>query len=153
MPASKPGLFKDVPHSDITYRITGVAMAVHNEHGPGHREEFYQSAMKLALPKPPCSLDFEEEFSLPIYNADGQLVYTYRVDFFVARVVLVEIKAHHEPLNNDEMSQVFDYFAATDAPVALLINFGRPRLEWKRLLPPKHIQTRRHWGHQPPSNK
>ena len=145
------GLAKDAPHKDITFRIVGAAMAVHNEHGPGHREEFYQRGMMLTMPKPPHDLDFEDEYELPVYNADGQLIYTYRVDFFVAKLVLVEIKAHHQPLNKDEEAQVLDYFAASDAQVALLFNFGRPRLEWQRLFPPKHIQAQRRikWGQQP----
>ena len=139
-------LVEDAPNKDITYKIIGVAMEVHNELGPGHREEVYQRAMALKFPQEPHCLSFEEECELPIFNDDGQLVYVYRVDFRVEQLVLAEIKTHHQPLNQDEIAQVFDYFAASDCQVALLINFGRPRLEFKRLFPPRHIQTRRHWG-------
>lgn len=52
-------------------------------------------------------------------------------------------RAHHRPLNNDEIAQVLDYFAASEFSVALLINFGRTRLDWQRLFPPKHIQAQR----------
>lgn len=133
----------ETPYDDITRRIIGAAMSVHNEQGPGHREIVYQRALALKFPTPPYHLAFEEECRLPVYNSDNQLVYVYRVDFRVEKIVLTEIKAHHPPLNQDEIAQVFDYFAACDCPVALLFNFGRSRLEWQRLFPPKHIQARR----------
>jgi len=132
----------ETPQDDITRRIIGVAMAVHNELGPGQREVVYQRAMALKFPIEPFRLTFVEECELPVYNVDHQLVYVYRVDFRVENTVLVELKAHHQPLNQDEMAQVFDYFAASGCPVALLFNFGRPRLEWKRLFPPRHISQR-----------
>lgn len=138
-------LVENAPHKDITFKIIGAAMAVHNELGPGHRELVYQRAMALKFPSPPFCLFFEEECELPVYNTEGQLIIAYRVDFRVESVVLVELKAHHQPLNQDEISQVFDYFAGCDCPVALLFNFGRSRLEYKRLFPPKQIQIRRQW--------
>jgi GxxExxY protein len=137
------GLVEAAPHSNITYRIIGAAMAVHNEHGPGHREEFYQRALALKFLKEPFCLSYSEEHKLPVYNEDGQLIFVYRVDFLVEEAVLTEIKAHHQPLNKDEEAQVLDYFAASEYNVALLINFGRPRLDWQRLFPPKHIQSQR----------
>ena len=143
------GLVENAPYQDITYRIIGAAMAVHNEHGPGHREEFYHNALALKLPEEPFCLAFEDEHQLPVYDHDGHLIYVYRADFLVGEAVIVELKAHHYPLNNDEKAQVLDYFAASDFNVALLINFGRPRLDWQRLFPPKHIQERRKRKIQP----
>ena len=35
------GLVEDAPHRDLTYRIIGLAMEVHNDRGPGHREAIY----------------------------------------------------------------------------------------------------------------
>ena len=47
-------LVKNAPHADITFRIIGAAMAVHNELGPGHREEVYHNAMLVKMPLPAC---------------------------------------------------------------------------------------------------
>lgn len=137
------GLVENAPHKDITYKIIGTAMAVHNEHGPGHREDFYHNAMAIKLLDEPFCLSFDDECELPVFDQDERLVYVYRPDFVVEDAVLVEIKAHHHPLNNDEIAQVLDYFAASEFNVALLINFGRTRLDWQRLFPPKHIQAQR----------
>lgn len=136
-------LVENAPYKDITYKVIGAAMAVHNEHGPGHREQFYQNALAIKFLDEPFGLSFDNECELPVFDEHERLVYVYRPDFVVENAVLVEIKAHHQPLNNDEIAQVLDYFAASDFNVALLINFGRPRLDWQRLFPPKHIQTQR----------
>jgi GxxExxY protein len=140
------GLVEDAPHGDLTYRVTGLAMAVHNDRGPGHREAVYQRA--LAAQFRDAELDFVEEPCISVEMDDGTVVGIYYPDFIVGGAVIVEIKAHSHPLTNDDVAQVIDYFAGTDCEVALLINFGRPRLEWKRLFPPKKIRDhrRRKWG-------
>ena len=49
-------------------------------------------------------------------------------------------KAFSHLLTNEEIAQVITYLAATGLPVGLLINFGRKRLEFKRILPPKKLE-------------
>jgi hypothetical protein len=65
---------------------------------------------------------------------------------------LAEYKAHHYPITNDEIAQCLDYFAASDCEVILIFNFGKPRLEWKRLFPPNHIleHRRKRWTRDSP---
>jgi len=81
---------------------------------------------------------------------DGMVVGLYYPDFVVEGVGIVEIKAHSHPLTNDDIAQVIDYFAGTGCEVALLTNFDRRRLEWKRLFSPKKIREhrRKKWGKQ-----
>ena len=136
-------LIPNAPFQEITFKVIGAAMEVHNVLGPGHREMVYQRALAMKFLIEPYNLQFEEESELPVFDNDGKLVYVYRVDFRIEQAVLTEIKAHHQPLNQDEIAQVLNYFAASDCEVGLLVNFGRPRLEFKRLFPPKLIQERR----------
>lgn len=63
-----------------------------------------------------------------------------RPDFVVARCVLVEIKARGHLMTKDDLVQVIGYFAILpECRVGLFINFGRPRLEYHRLFPPKKV--------------
>jgi GxxExxY protein len=89
---------------------------------------------------------------LPILDENGNQVNFYEPDHRVEQMLLVEYKAHHYPLTKDELAQCIDYFAASDCKVVLLFNFGRPRLEWQRLLPPKQIlaHRRKRWARHPP---
>jgi GxxExxY protein len=67
-------------------------------------------------------------------------VATFYLDLFPVRQVVVEIKAFSHQLTNDELAQVINYLKATDAPVGLLFNFGRCRLEYRRVFPAKDMK-------------
>ncbi len=132
------GLVDDAPH---------LAIAVHNDLGPGHREAVYQRALAAKLRD--ADLVLAEEPCISVEMDDGTVVGIYYPDF-VEGVVIVEMKAHSHPLTNDDVAQVIDYFAGTNCEVALLINFSRRCLEWKRLFPPIKIREhrRKKWGKQ-----
>ncbi len=142
------GLVKAAPHEGVTYKIIGECIKVHNDLGPGHREAAYQSALVAGFQR--VGLSFEDELNIEVFDEEGVRVQLYQPDFRVESCVLVEIKAHTHNLTNDEIAQVIDYFAGSNCDIGLLINFGRPRLEWKRLFPPRQISIhrRRKWGKQ-----
>ena len=127
-------LIVDATGNDLTYRIIGAAMAVHNFIGPGYKEEVYERALEVELRD--REIGVERQYPVEVYYADMQVGQFY-LDLFVERTVVVELKAFPHLLTADEQGQVINYLKATQAPVALLINFGRRQLEWKRLLPPK----------------
>lgn len=129
----------------LTYQVIGLAMAVHNDLGPGHREATYHNAMTQRFID--AGLAAEREPELPIVDEHGNVVNFYVPDHRVEQRLLLEYKAHHYPLNNDEVAQCIDYLAASDCQVVLLFNFGKPRLEWKRIFPPRQIaeQRRKRW--------
>ncbi len=143
-PGPQGALDSTVPHHHMAYKIIGVAMAVHNKLGPGHREEVYQQAMLKKLPE--AGLTTEEQVPVAV-TLDGGDLLTYYLDLLIEQAVIVELKAHSHPLTNDDLAQVIDYLAATGFPVALLLNFGKPRLEYRRILPPRKLalQRRREW--------
>ncbi len=127
-----PGLVQDATGNDLTYRIIGAAMAVHNNIGPGYKEEVYERALAAELNR--RQIEVIRQF--PVYVEDaGALVAIFYLDLWVEGQVVVEIKAFSHQLTNDERAQVINYLKATGAPVALLFNFGRRRLEYKRLFP------------------
>jgi len=145
----RPGLVDDGLRG-LTYKVIGLAMAVHNDLGPGHRESTYHNAMHQRFLD--ADLPAEQEPELPIYDENGNFVNFYRPDHRIAQTLLVEYKAHFHPLTNDDMAQCIDYLAASDGKVILLFNFGRHRLEWKRIFPPKKItdHRRQNWKRDSP---
>lgn len=127
-----PELVQDATGDDLTYRIIGAAMAVHNDIGPGYKEEVYERALAAELRR----RQIRAICQFPVYVEDaGILVAVFYLDLWVEDWVVVEIKAISHQLTNDERAQVINYLKATGAPVALLFNFGRRRLEYKRLFP------------------
>lgn len=143
----KPGLVED-GLGGLTYKVIGMAMAVHNDLGPGHRESTYHNAMHQRYLE--AEFPVESEPELPIYDEHENFVNYYRPDHRIDRL-LVEYKAHFHPLTNDDVAQCIDYLAASDSHVIILFNFGRRRLEWKRIFPPKKISDhrRQHWQRPP----
>ncbi len=125
-------LVQDATGNDLTYRIIGAAMTVHNQLGPGYKEEVYERALALELAK--CQIPAQVQFAVEI-PYDGAPVALFYLDLFVDQTVVVEVKALSHQLTNDERAQVINYLKATGAPVGLLFNFGRRRLEYKRIFP------------------
>ena len=125
-----------VPHADLTYRIIGAAMRVHNRLGPGLKEQHYQRALTEELRADGVSVI--EEHALDIYDGDAWLGRLF-IDHWVEEQVVVETEAFAHLLTDAEVAQVIGYLAATGARVGLLFNFGRKRLEYQRILPPKKL--------------
>jgi GxxExxY protein len=126
-------------YSDLTYKIIGAAMTIHSTLGPGHPEEVYQKALEYELQA--NKIPFESQKAVSILYKGNQVGLRY-LDFLVDEKIIVEIKS----VNQIELLhewQVLSYFAATPYEVALLINFGRPKLEYKRMLPSKKILEHR----------
>ncbi|MBI2907081.1 MAG: GxxExxY protein [Chloroflexi bacterium] len=76
----------------------------------------------------------------------------YYLDLPVEQKVIVELKTTSHPLTSDDLAQVIDCLAASGHPVALFLNFDRPRLEFRHIFPPQKIQDhrRRSWTKSPP---
>ena len=128
----------DIPHQEMTYRIIGCAMAVHNRLGPGLREGIYQRA--LAVEMDSAGLSHVDEKPVEVF-VDGASVGLLYLDHMVEDALIVEVKALRHQLTDDEVGQVITYLAATGLKVGLLLNFARKSLEYKRILPPKKLDA------------
>jgi GxxExxY protein len=121
---------KGYQYSELTGKIIGCAMQVHNTLGNGFQEVIYQRCLAIELAK--AGLNFERELEMPIYY-DDQEVGTRRADFLVEGKILVELKAIRE-LDDIHLAQGLNYLEAYNLHIGLLINFGGNRLEFKRLI-------------------
>ncbi|MDM3844398.1 MAG: GxxExxY protein [Aphanizomenon gracile PMC638.10] len=119
---------------EITYRVNGCAMKVHDTLGNGFQEVIYQRCLEIELKR--AGLNFGREVEQVIYY-DGIDVGTRRADFLVEDQVIVEFKALIN-LEDVHLSQVKNYVVAYDFPVGLLINFGAVSLQFKKVFNPKY---------------
>jgi GxxExxY protein len=115
---------------ELTHQIIGSAMEVHNLLGPGFIESIYQRALlhELAL----HSLSTETERHIEV-RYKGQLVGKHRLDMIVSGEVVVELKAVGS-IVDVHLAQALSYLKASKLELALILNFGEPRLTWKRVI-------------------
>lgn len=124
---------KDYPDSELTGRIIGCSMEVHKHLGNGFQEVVYQRALSIELYLQGISHEREKEMPLQYKGHD---IGTRRVDFFVAERIMVEIKAVIK-LEDVHLAQAINYLEAYHMEIGLLINFGTPSLQFKRVMKPK----------------
>lgn len=118
-------------YKDLTYEIIGTAMEVHNELGNGFLENVYEEALCYELEQ--RGIPFQSQVEIDIYYKDHLISKKYRTDIIVDDKVIVEIKATSGLTRVDE-AQLMHYLKATKYRVGLLLNFGKEKLEKRRII-------------------
>lgn len=114
----------------ITQKIIGCAYTVSNTLGVGFLEKVYENALAHELRK--AGLKVEQQRELKVLY-DGVVVGSYTADLLVDDCILIELKAVRE-LDDIHRAQCLNYLKATGLRLCLLINFGNPRVEIKRII-------------------
>lgn len=116
----------------ITQQIIGCGFNVSNKLGAGFLEKVYENALAYEIRK--AGLQVAQQYPINVYY-DGVIVGEYIADLLVGGVVIVEIKAIKQ-LTVIEDAQCLNYIRATDLPICLLLNFGKPKLGIERFIHP-----------------
>ncbi len=116
-------------HQDITECIIGCAFEVMNELGTGFLESVYEKALLISLKEKGLQPISQHPIKVIFHN---QCVGEFFADILVNQKVIVELKTV-KSIAPEHMAQVINYLKATGIEVGLLINFGNPKLEYKRL--------------------
>ena len=113
----------------ITKAIIGSSFTVINNLGHGILEKVYENALAHELRL--NGLHVEQQVAVRVYYKNKRIG-KYIMDLLVEDQILVEVKAV-SILTQIHVAQVINYLKATDYTIGLLINFGNPRLEFRRL--------------------
>ena len=117
--------------NDITEKIIGCLYQVSNTLGCGFLEKVYENASGIAIAK--SGLRVRQQFPIQV-RYEGVVVGDYYADLLVEELVLVELKTV-KAFDDVHIAQCLNYLRATGLPVCLLVNFYRPKLEIKRIIP------------------
>ena len=113
------------PAADLTGRIIELAIKVHRRLGPGLLEAVYEKCLCWELAH--AGLRFARQVDLPVHYEDVAIESSYRADVVVDGRVILELKSveHILPVH---AAQTLTYLRLSSCEVALLLNFGAPRL-------------------------
>jgi GxxExxY protein len=116
--------------SEITEKIIGGAFAVGNGLGCGFLEKVYENALVYELRK--TGLLVEQQYGIEV-TYQGIVVGEFFADILVEKCVFIELKAV-KTLEDKHFAQCLNYLKATNLNICLLINFGNPKVEIKRVV-------------------
>lgn len=117
-------------HMDKTEQIIGASFEVFQELGYGFLEQVYQRAMQVELELRGLNSEIEKDIQVQYKK---QIVGNYRADILVNNCVLVELKVAPMIDIRDE-AQLLNTLKAMGIKVGLLLNFGKDKVEYKRLV-------------------
>ena len=122
----------DILYKEEVYEIVGVCMNVYNELGYGFLEAVYKDAMEIEFIENEIPQKREKEF--PVIYKKHQLKRAFFADFTLFDKIIVEVKSCPEGISGEAIAQTLNYLKVSGYRLGLIINFGKGKLEYKRLI-------------------
>ena len=122
------GTDKNYEYNELTKTIIGACFEVSNELGVGFLESVYEKALCIVLNEK--GLNIEEKAPLEV-RFRNSMIGVFYADILVENLVITELKAV-KLLKPEHEAQLINYLKASRKHIGLLVNFGKPKLEWKR---------------------
>ena len=120
----------DIIHKELSYKIIELALEVHNELGCGFLEKVYENALMILLDRE--GIPARQQAPADVYF-QNKVVGQYFADILVDNKIILELKTV-EAISDVHKAQVLNYLRATGIKLGLILNFAKPRFEYKRLV-------------------
>lgn len=121
---------KGIIHKELSYKIIELALEVHNELGCGFLEKVYENALMILLDRE--GIAARQQVPADVYF-QNKVVGQYFADILVDNKIILELKTV-EAISDVHKAQVLNYLRATGIKLGLIMNFAKPRFEYKRLV-------------------
>jgi GxxExxY protein len=120
---AKPKLYKPIPLDieEIGKKVLDAAYIVHSALGPGLLESVYEACLAYEIKK--LGLSVETQVSVPVKYQDVFVETGLRLDIWVERKVILELKAV-EKMNPLYQAQLLTYLKITGCRLGYLMNFN-----------------------------
>ena len=115
-------------HAELTGKILEACFEVSNELGAGFIESVYEKALQVTFLQKGIAV----ERQIPLHvSFRGVIVGDFTADMIIEGKVLLELKAA-DGLSNQHFAQLLNYLKATGLEVGMAINFGTPKIQYRR---------------------
>ena len=125
-------MYTDLILQEETDLIIGVGIEVHKELGAGFLEIVYKDALEYEFRERGYLFQREEEYQIPYKKII--LRHKFYADFVVFDKVILEIKARHGGICDEDLAQTLNYLKVSGCRVGLILNFAGSRLQIKRVV-------------------
>lgn len=122
----------DLIYKGEAYKIIGICMEVYNNLGSGFLEIVYKDALEYEFRKENIFYEREKKYEV---NYKGIILpHKFYADFVVSNKIILEIKALSKWFADDHLAQSINYLKVSSNKLALLVNFGGVKLDYKRIV-------------------
>jgi GxxExxY protein len=121
---------ENIVYKDLSYKITGLALEIHNELGCGFLEKVYENALMMLLEREKIPAKQQAPANV---NFHGKVIGQYFADILVDDKLILELQTV-DVIANIHIAQTLNYLRATGIKLGLILNFGKPKFEYKRLV-------------------
>lgn len=121
----------DFLYQDDTFKIIGILFEVHKNLGKGFSEIVYKDAIEYEFKINNISFEREKEYT--VNYKETILNHKFYADFVVYDKIILEIKSC-KIVSESHISQCINYLKVSNNKLALLINFNKSSLEYKRII-------------------
>ena len=120
---------EQVVYKSEAYQIIGIGMEVYNTLGYGFLEVVYKVAMEIEFLQ--RNINYRREDAATARHKGKILKHKFFADH---DTIIVEVKAHKDGITDDMIAQTLNYLKVSGLRLALIINFGKTSLDYKRLV-------------------
>ncbi|MDP2058493.1 MAG: GxxExxY protein [Flavobacterium sp.] len=121
----------DIIYKEESYQIIGLCMEVHNNLGAGFLEIVYKDALEYEFKK--ANIPYEREKQYEVNYKGIILPHKFYADFVVMDKIILEVKAV-QGIADEFVAQAINYLKVSDNKLALIVNFGELKLNYKRIV-------------------
>jgi GxxExxY protein len=129
-PARHPAGGDEILYKDLSYKIVGLAMKVHSKLGHGFLEKVYENGLMVLFRRE--GIEAKQQVPITVYFEE-EVVGNYYADILVEDKVILEIKSV-ENIIDAHIAQTLNYLKATGLRLAIILNFSKEKLEYKRIV-------------------
>ncbi len=121
---------REIVYKDLSYKIVGLAMEVHSKLGYGFLEKVYENALMLLFRRE--GIKAEQQAAIKVHF-EGEIVGEYFADILIEDKIILGLKVLYK-ITDIHIAQALNYLKATGLQLAIILNFGKRKLEYERLI-------------------
>jgi GxxExxY protein len=121
-------------YPELSYKIVGLAMEVHNKLGNIYQEKHYQKVFEEKLKRIP--IEYEKEKQITVRTDDDCEIGEFFTDFIIEDKILLEFK-YKNFIHYGDIKQVLRYLDATGLKLGIILNFKLNKLQYRRVINPR----------------